>query len=301
MGTQFWWFYDIIVAAVVLVCMFFSGRKGAVNAVTTFVAYILAAGIAVSVSSGISSAIAGNTIRDSNVRKLEKTLGGTKFSSEVSSYIESLDYGVKVDHKKIEQIYNGKKSFDSEIFKYVNNKKGKKVEEDPQKFYDKLHEGYAQIMKKIVSDSSMNKYASECAAKEVREHPDKFNNIIPLLIDKETKTPAAKKIADDYTQKPYNVITRLLTFVVLFALLMIVALYLAHTMLGNGYHAMTLPAHVGGALIGIPKGLILCFVVAVAVRLFAVLGSDEMLFFNFKAVDQTYIFKYLYNYVADNM
>ena len=56
MGTQFWWFYDIIVAAVVLVCMFVSGRKGAMNAITTFVAYILAAGIAVSVSAGISSA-----------------------------------------------------------------------------------------------------------------------------------------------------------------------------------------------------------------------------------------------------
>ncbi len=301
MGTQFWWFYDIIVVAVVLVCMFFSGRKGAMNALTTLVAYILAAGITVSVSAGISSALAGSTIRDSNVRKLDKTLSGWKFSAEVSDYIGSLEYGVKVDSKKIEEIYDGKKSFDSEIYKYVNNRKGKKVEEDPQIFYDKLHEGYAQIMKKIVSDSSMNKYASECAAKQVREHPEKFDELIPMLIDKETRTPAAKKIADDYTQEPYNVITRLLTFVVLFVVLMVVALYFAHTMLGNGYHAMTLGSHIGGAFIGIFKGAILCFAVVVAVRLFVVLGSDEMLFFNFKAVDQTYIFKYLYNYVADNM
>lgn len=300
MGTQFWWFYDIIVAAVVLVCMFVSGRKGAMNAITTFVAYILAAGIAISVSAGISSALAGSTIKDSNVKKLENTLGETKFTAEVGSYIEGLEYGVKVDKKKLDLIYNGNKSYDDEIFKYVNTKKGKKVEEDPQKFYDKLHEGYAQIMKKIVA-ADMNKYASEYAAKQVREHPDKFNNIIPLLIDKESKTPAAKKIADEYTQEPYNRITRLLTFIILFVLLLAIALYLTHTMLGNGYHAMTLPAHVGGALIGIPKGFVLCFAAAVAVRLFVLLGSDEMLFFNFKAVDQTYIFKYLYNYVADNM
>ena len=64
---------------------------------------------------------------------------------------------------------------------------------------------------------------------------------------------------------------------------------------------MRIPAHVGGALIGIPKGIILCFAVAAVIRLYVVLGSDEMLFFNFNAIDKTYIFKHMYNNVADMM
>jgi hypothetical protein len=39
------------------------------------------------------------------------------------------------------------------------------------------------------------------------------------------------------------------------------------------------------------------FLIAVMVRLYVVFGSNKMLFFNHEAIDNTYIFKYVYDFV----
>ena len=41
------------------------------------------------------------------------------------------------------------------------------------------------------------------------------------------------------------------------------------------------------------------FAIAVIVRLNVVLGSNKMLFFNHEAIDNTYVFKYVYEFVRN--
>lgn len=300
MGEQFWWFYDVAAGAIILTCVFISARKGAMRAVSMLMAYILAFGIALSLSTALGGSIAESLITGSNTKKIDKTLGSVRFTNKVTEYINSLDYNVNVDSKHIEEIYNGNKDYTSEILKYVNNRKGKVVEEDPLRFEKRLNEGYSQIIRSIVGEE-LNKYAAEVAAKKVIDEPETFNNLIPLLMQKESKTEAAEYISENYVQSAYETIAKLICFIIAFALLFIALLMFFRAMLGNEFHELRIPSHVGGALLGIPKGIILTFAFAVVIRLYVVLGSDEMLFFNFNAIDKTYIFKYLYNNVADIM
>lgn len=300
MGDQFWWFYDVLAVAIILVSMFIAGRQGAVKAMTNFVAYLLAGVIAFSLSASLGSVLAGSAMKSSNSQKIDKNLSSYKFQNHVAEYINGLDYGVKAEPAQLYKIYTEKTDYNTAIYKYLCNRRGGKISDDQETFNTKLTEGYAQIIKTIVA-ADMNKYASEVAAKEVREHPLKFNELIPLLLDKETKKPAADFISENYVQPAYDTIVKLICFIVVFALLLITALYFAKTLTGDSFTELHLPQQIGGAFIGIMKAAVLIIALAVVVRLSVVLGSNEMLFFNHKAIDNTYIFKYLYNYISDNI
>lgn len=300
MGEQFWWFYDVIALAVIFTCVFISARKGAMHAVSMLIAYVLAFGIAFSFSAALGGAIADNMITNSNTKKINTSLSGYKFTTKVAEYINTLDYGVNVEAKQLEEIYSGNKNYNEELLKYINNRKGKKVEEDPMRFEKRMNEGYSQMMRSIVGEN-LNKYSAEVAAKKVIDDPETFNELIPMMLNKDDKSEAAEYISENYVQEAYETISKLICFIIMFTLAFIALLMFFRSMLGNQYHEMRIPAHVGGALIGIPKGIILCFAVAAVIRLYVVLGSDEMLFFNFNAIDKTYIFKHMYNNVADMM
>ena len=300
MGDQFWWFYDVLAAAIILVSMFIAGRQGAVKAMTNFVAYLLAGVIALSLSGSLGAALAGSAMKESNSKKINDSLSSMKFNVKVAEYIQTLDYGVKADPVQIAKIYAGKKDYNTEIYKYLNNRKGRNIGDDQETFNTKLTEGYAQIIKAVVAED-MNKYASEVAAKEVREHPLKFNELIPLLMDKETKSPAADFISRNYVQPAYDTIIKLICFIVVFVLLLLLMLFFAKTLIGDSYQELHLPQQIGGSFIGIMKAAVLILALAVVVRLSVVLGSNEMLFFNHKAINKTYIFKYLYKYVSNNI
>ena len=67
--------------------------------------------------------------------------------------------------------------------------------------------------------------------------------------------------------------------------------------IGIAKGARSLVSNIVGGVLGIIKGGIIVFVIAAMVRLSVILGNDEMLFFNFDAIDKTIIFKHLYQIV----
>ena len=78
--------------------------------------------------------------------------------------------GLSVNSAKIEAIYKSdasKKSYDEQIYSYVNSVNGKEVDRK-EAFLEKLHKGYAEVVKDIVS-AKLSKYAAEYAAREIEK------------------------------------------------------------------------------------------------------------------------------------
>lgn len=57
----------------------------------------------------------------------------------------------------------------------------------------------------------------------------------------------------------------------------------------------SISSHISGGFMGIITGGIMVFAVAAVIRLWAIMGSNEMLFFNNDVIDGTFIFKYFYD------
>lgn len=299
MGTQFWWFYDVLAAAAILLCVFISGKKGLVKSLTSFAGYLVAAIMAISISSGLGTALHDGIVRGENAKKLNKTLEYTKFVSEVSTYL-STEYNRNVRTEQLLKIYKSDKPFNKQIYNYINNINVVKATEEKE-FLETIRNCYADFTQKIV-DSELSSFAAETAARKILDDPESFNELIPLLLNDETKMPAAQYITENYTADAYIEVIRLITLLSILVAVIAVSLLLTKGF-GNEYHHSDLPlaSHAAGAFVGVLKGVVAVFAIAVVVRLNVILGNDNMLFFNFDAIKDTYIFKYFYEFVVNKL
>ncbi|MDE5569289.1 MAG: hypothetical protein K2J47_08600 [Ruminococcus sp.] len=295
MGTEFWWFYDVIAAAVILVCIFLSGKKGFLKSTLTAVCCVVSIFIAFAVSGTLSQSLYKNTVRSSNIKKIEKNINSTVFTQKYAAYLENMGYFIKVNSEKLDTVFKSDKELDKALCDYVNNINSRKTEENEAVLIEKIHEGYAVVMSEIISQS-LNKFAAETAANEIRNDSSGMKELILFMLDKDSNHKAAVYIADKYTASAYSTIFSLTGFVVLYIslFLIIMAVINSFTSRSEG-GTQSISSHISGGFMGIITGGIMVFAAAAVIRLWAIMGSNEMLFFNNDVIDGTFIFKYFYD------
>ncbi len=297
MGAEFWWFYDVIAVAVLLVCIFISGRKGLLKG--TFMALCCALSVFVSfaVSGTISQDLYKNTVRSSNVKKIERNLKSDTFTQKYAAYLENMGYFIKVNPEKLDDIFKSDKDLDKALCNYVNNVNARKVEENEAVLLEKIREGYAVVMSDIISQS-LNKFSAETAAEEIRNDSSGIKDFLLLVLDKDKLHEASVYITDKYTAEAYITMFRITGFVVLYIALFLIIMAVINSFTGkNENGGESTGSHIAGGFIGIITGGIMIFAVSAIIRLWAIMGNNEMLFFNNDVIDSTYIFKYFYDSV----
>ena len=296
MGNQFWWFYDVIAVAIILVCIFLTSRKGTVKAAITTVGYGIALALALGISTSTASNLYDLSVRSSCVNKINQSIKADTFVSKYESYLESLGYSLRVNPDKLTSIFQNEEDVDTALVKYVSNINGHRIASDEETL-DIIHEGYAVTIRDIVS-KSMSKYAAETAAREIRKDSSGIQKLAPLITDEDDRTAAAEFIADNYTAPAYVTEFRLIGFLILFvAAAVLMYLILQQYMSKDDTH-ISIGEHISAGIIGVIKGGLFVTVAAVLVRVWAVMGSDEMLFFNNSVIDQSLLFKYFYAFVS---
>lgn len=298
MGTQFWWFYDVIAAAVILICVYISGRKGFMKSAFTAVACIVALITAIGASSAVSKSLYENTLRSGNVKKLERSWDRDTFTQKYAVYLESMGYNIKVSLEKLDKIFDSGENYDAALCKYVNNINARKVEKDEAVLLEKIREGYAVVLADMIAEP-LNKFAAETAAEEIRGGKS-IEEFVVLLKDRDSVHDAAVYAADNYTAKAYYTQFKLVLFTAVYiAMMLLVTAILNSFMRNRESSAQGAGSHISGGLIGLAMGTVMVFAVSAVVRLWTIMGSNEMLFFNNDAIDKTIIFKYFYDFTLN--
>lgn len=296
MGTQLWWLYDVVAVAIFLVCIYLSGRKGIFKSLITAVGCILSVLISVSISGTIADTLYKTTVRDGNINKLEKTLIDVDISSDMKNALEEMGYSVIVNTKKLDEIFDSDKDIDEQFYKYMNNINGKVVD-DEESFQKALNVCYASVMKKLIS-GDMSKYAVETASRKIIDGKADFGNLIRQIKDGDKRKDTAKIISDDYVADAYKNVIRLVVILISFALIFIITLLTVKAMTeGQMQTENSTGLYIAGGACGIITGAIIVFISAVIVKLCAIMGDNEMLFFGNEAIEKTYIFRYAYNFL----
>lgn len=296
MGLQFWWFYDVIAVAIILVCVFLSSRKGTVKAAITTVGYGLALTLALGISSSTAESLYKNTMRSTCINNINRSMRSDTFVTKYTSYLESLGYNLRVSPDKIDNIFRASTNKDADVVKYINNLNGRRVGED-EELLEIVHEGYALVVRDIVAQN-MSKYSAETAAREIRSDSSGMQELLPLIVDKEDRTPAAKFIADNYTAPAYVTVFKLIGFLILFVASAFLMYFILQQYMSKDESHIDVVSHISGGIIGIIKGGLFVTVAAALVRVWAIMGSDEMLFFNNDVIDSSLIFKHFYTFVS---
>jgi uncharacterized membrane protein required for colicin V production len=297
MGAQFWWFYDVIVAAAILVCMFITIKRGIMKAAVSFVGFALALVVAFSLSSSLSDSLYSMAVRKSNIKKMDQSLEEDDYMDSLARYIENLGYNVSVDRGQLENICFSGEDIDTKLYTYVNNINGRKVDEESA-FLNKLYEGYASIISGVIS-KQLSQYSAEYAAEMIRTNPGQFSRFMPLLKDPDTKRPAAEFIVDNYLAKPYISQIKLIVLIMMLIFFVIITIFIETAAGKNNHMEPSIITHTISGLIGLLKGVVVVVIITVMIRLYVVLGSNKMLFFNHEAIEKTWVFKYFYNFIKD--
>lgn len=298
MGSQFWWFYDIVAAAVFLVCIFLAGKKGVLRGAIAAVGCVIALALALGISTGAADGVYQNTMRSSNIKKVAKVIRQDVFLYKYAAYLESLDANIDPSYDRLDAIFSSEnKNYDEQLSKYINNINGRRLYDDEETLMV-VHEGYAVVIGELVSQS-MNKYAAEVAMKEIRKNPETMQELIPMIHFREEgeSVPPAKFITDNYTAPAYVTIYKLAGLLIVFILAFLFTLYMSYSIASKQEPSRPVEYIISGST-GIFTGAAIVFIIAAAVRLWAVLGSNEMLFFNNEVIDRSLIFKYFYNLVS---
>ncbi|MBR4509441.1 MAG: hypothetical protein K6A79_07970 [Ruminococcus sp.] len=298
MGSQFWWFYDIVAAAVFLVCIFLAGKKGVLRGAIAAVGCVIALALALGISTGAADGVYQNTMRSSNIKKVAKVIRQDVFLYKYAAYLESLDANIDPSYDRLDAIFSSEnKNYDEQLSKYINNINGRRLYDDEETLRV-VHEGYAVVIGELVSQS-MNKYAAEVAMKEIRKNPETMQELIPMIHFREEgeSVPPAKFITDNYTAPAYVTIYKLAGLLIVFILAFLFTLYMSYSIASKQEPSRPVEYIISGST-GIFTGAAIVFIIAAAVRLWAVLGSNEMLFFNNEVIDRSLIFKYFYNLVS---
>lgn len=295
MGTQYWWFYDVIVVAVALICIFIGSKKGVMKSIFGFVGLILAAIVALVVSDAISDTLSGKMVCESNAKKIAANFESDSFTTMYADYLEGLDYSLRIDVDKLGKAFDSVDDIDEAIVKYISNINGYAPDEK-EVLLEKVREGYAVVISDIV-ERSLNKYAAETAAALLKNDSSGMKELIPLIRDSERVMPSAMYISENYVSPAYNVIGRLVSYLAVFIFAGLIFVFCINSFLGRSNTDVTSAvSHVMGGVFGIFSAVVVVFAIAAAVRLSAVLGNDEMLFFNNKVVENSYAFKYFYDF-----
>ena len=296
MGVQLWWLYDVLAVVGLLVCIYISGRKGVFKSVFTSVGCIIGAFLAGSVSGGVADSLYKTTVRDGNINKLEKSLIDVDITSYMGDAMEGMGYNVIVSTKKLDEILDSDKELDEQLYRYMNNINGKVVD-DEESFHENLLECYAEVMRKLISDD-VSKYAVETASAKITDGKADFGSLVRQIKDSDKRKDTARIISDDYIADAYKNVIRLVVIVVLSVIIFIITVLTVRAVTaGQTETENSKGSNILGGIFGIITGAVILFVISVLLRLYCVTGDNETLFFNNEAVEKTYIFRYVYDFL----
>lgn len=292
-----WWLYDGIIAFMLIAFAIITAKRGLIKALVSTVGFALSAIIAIAVSGAVSGSVYRSVVRTSTIKEINRDVNDDTLVEQLAYQLENSEYNISVNKKKLRDVLtDAKHDYDDEIYSFMNNINGKRVD-DEEPFMVNLHIAYSNVLREILRNNK-SAYNIEYAAKKVIDKPELFSSCIPLLLEKEDQRPAAEYICDTFLAEPYNESFRLMVLTAVFGACIVLSLIFTQAAGRNDKMEPGVGRHIFCGLLGMIKGVAIVFGIAVSLRISILYGDNPDLMFSHSAIDQTYAFKYVYDFVC---
>lgn len=285
MGTQFAWFYDVALIAILLTGLFSGGRRGFTRSVILLVGFAAAGFISFSVSKSASSAIYDAVIAPPITRKLEACMENIDITSDIKEYADKLETGTGVTKEQIKAAID---TSDKDIVAGLSDVTGIS--------YDNVEKKLNEMMANYIGveiDEKMPPYVTDAISEFSKNSREDFTSLAKAITS--TSEEAAKYISDTVAKPVIVPIIRLVVFMIVFSVLSAVVSAIARTakFVKRIPLAGTVDTILGSAL-GIVEGIVVAIIVAMGIKVIILLTSDDVIAINTDTIEQTRIFKEFY-------
>lgn len=335
MGTEFFWFYDVILAAILIGMMFIGAKKGFVRMVLRLCAFAASFVIALMISNGVSG-----WIYDSFISKpLEQTISTSindALGDNVVTQIGKIDMekakinGKSIDSLELKADKAGKvtvnlgnvnlsntgiskvdlTSFGDKNIDYSNINLGSVqiYESDIEKYGIEnmiLTEVLAQNIKNSDIADSVNEIidkvgetvpALDLKGKTIEDLDSGTINSVVVSVVQSSGNPG-KAVLDNVAKPIVLVPLRTIIFVVLFILIFIIlSILIKATSVINKLPLIGQLNSLLGGVAGLLQGLVIVFIVVILAHMAVELTNNTLIFLNDMTINKSFAFSKIYNF-----
>lgn len=336
MGTEFFWFYDVILAAILIGMLFVGAKKGFVRMVLSLGAFIASFVVALIISDGVSG-----WVYDSFISKpLEQTISTSindALGDNVVTQIGKIDMdkakinGTSIDELELKADKAGKVTVNLNNVN-LSNTGISKVDltafgVDKSTDYSKVNLGSVQLYESDIEKYGIeNMILTEVLAQNIKDSDiaDSVNEVIEQVSEAvpalglEGKTiedidngminnvvvsvvqssgNPGKAVLDNVAKPIVFVPLRTIIFILLFFIVFIIlSIVIKATSLINKLPVIGKLNSLLGGVLGFVQGLIIVFIVVIIAHMAVEMTNNTLIFLNDMTINKSYAFSWVYNF-----
>ncbi len=278
MGVQFWWFYDVLVLAIIAGIVYSSISKGFNKIVFHLIGTVLAFVIAFFGSSALAPSVYRTIYKENITNHIQQVLEEQDVFEVMAALSHDPAYGAPLG-METEDMHETALQIAS-------------VQQVSTWYADLLSDASQQMLAQSLSPQT-DQQLSELFA----SNPELFMTYHTGIVNDDISS-SANALEQSYYREGYTELVRMALFLVLAIVVVIIVSLIAY-MTGNLEEIMHIRRcnRLLGCLVGVLETAFVLFCMAVAIKLLVNGTESQMLLFNEKTIEATKIFKLIYQRV----
>ena len=291
MGTNFWWIYDIVSAAVVILSICACAKRGCSKILIMIIGCVVSIWLAAVISSRCSDFIYDKFIKKTSTEAVGDAIERYDPAQSVREAIEDQGYGAVLEDSRVRKILESEDSIEM-LYEYTNQAAGTVVD-TPENFADTLTAGFTELFAKQLG-GKLPPYVTHELIKRISGNNELFVKTTEMILKNPDSVPSY--IEENYIRKPALKLVKAFVFLISYLILMtVIRVVINRTFrfgLLNGYDRLD---RFAGGLLGVVYAAAVLVVIAVAVKIMINVAESDGSFLSYETVEKTKFFKYIFN------
>ncbi len=291
MGSQFAWFFDAFTVALILIFMYVGGKRGFIRSFLMIAGYFLSLVAAYYVSRATAPIIYDKLLSERIVSSIEGKIENINVADEVKKALNLEGSGVTLEDEEVKSVVeNSSGNLGEEIRQYILQKTGVDISQNE----------ITENLKKMFNENIYGEYIKslpEYMTKNSAQYSDSGLISSAIKAFASSKADAARYIEQTVVRGSIIAILEPILFILVFTIAMIAVKIVTRLFsVVNRVPFIGTVNSLFGALMGVAEALLVVYIIAVVINIIIYLSGSEMIVFNDETIQNTYLFKYIYNF-----
>ncbi len=291
MGTEFWWIYDVLFAAVFIVCIYMGFKRGFLKSAVLVVGYIIAVIGAFFIAKAVSPSIYDGFVKDSVTSAVQTGIEKTDISSVITKAVNSSDCGVTLEESDVKAVIDTANDAMSGVVDLVKEMGSTVAYEDiksavSENIGKEFLSSITEYIPKETLDSILKNFESET---------EKINQTVELYVSGDIQS-AAQAVEETVVRPIAMMLIELIIWLLAFVIIKLIVRLIAQ--LFGAVNAIPIAGQLNallGGFLGAAQCLLIVFIAASVIKILITLTSGELMVINAETIADTKIFRLIYN------
>lgn len=300
MASNMWWFFDLTVLMIVAGFVFVGYTRKLGKVLILLASYILAFSVGQAADSEISDAIYKSSLCNTIIENTETVLKNYDGAADVENILEKSFPGIDLESEAVKTtIETGGTDIIDKLTALVAKEKPVYNAIQPAEVSSALLSGYEISLFELLKEN-VPAFAVNRLAENLSEDTVEFTTVIRTvaldsIVYENTKLTAARYLEETSFSQSIHQIIRLVAFLTMFFVTLTICRVIAISVKElEKFDVAKKPSLVAAATFSLFEGIIIAFIVAIAVKCIILASDEELIFLNETTVDKTILFKYIY-------